>query len=85
MFERFDEKVIHIGSKDYSMNDLIVNIPERYTEIFRCVRFENMTEFSRALMFARCAEEARDYRRGDLVQQNEVALNWFLKNRPING
>lgn len=89
MFDRYDEgrldeKAIHIGCKDFSMNDLLVVIPERYTEIFRNVRFENMSEFSRALMFARCADEARYHKRSDWVQENEVALNWFLKNRPIN-
>ena len=83
MFERFEEKIIHIGEKDYSMNDLIVNIPERYSDIFRKVRFENMSEFSRALMFAKCAEEARDYRRTDLIMANEISLNWFVTNRPL--
>ena len=62
MFDRLDEKVIHIGCKDYSMNDLLVVIPDQYTYIFRDVRFENMSEFSRALMFAHCADEAKQYK-----------------------
>lgn len=84
MFERLEEKIIHIGNKDYSMEDLLVVIPEQYSDVFRNVRFENMSEFSRALMFARCADEAKDYRRPDLQRENEVSLNWFVKNRPFN-
>lgn len=83
MFERLEEKIIHIGDKDYSMNDLLVVIPEQYSDVFRKVRFKNMSEFSKALAFARCADEAKDYRRMDLQKQNEVSLNWFVTNRPL--
>lgn len=83
MFERLQEKIIHIGDKDYSMDDLLVVIPEQYSEMFRKIRFNNMSEFSRALMFARCADEAKDRHRSDLQKENEAALNWFVNNRPL--
>ena len=84
MFERLEEKIIHIGDKNYSMNDLLVVIPEQYSDIFRKVRFANMGEFSRALMFARCAEEARFYNKPWLQRENEISLNWFVKHRSID-
>lgn len=81
--ERFEEKIIHIGDKDYSMDDLLVVIPEEYTDIFRNVRFANRDEFNKALMFAHCAEAARYNKMPIALQENEDALRWYLKHRSI--
>lgn len=82
-FERFNEKIIHIGDKDYSMDDFLVVIPEEYADIFRSVRFENRDEFNRALMFAHCAEAARYHKKPIALQENESALKWYLKHRSV--
>lgn len=77
------EKLIHIGSDDYSAEELIVTIPHQYVDYFRNVRFNNMSEFSRALAFAKCAQEARFYEDASKIRQYEVSLAWFLENRHI--
>lgn len=82
--ERFEEKIIHIADKDYSMDDLLVNIPEEYADIFRNVRFANRDEFNEAYMFAHCAESCRYHKMPIELQQNENGLKWYLKNRSIN-
>lgn len=77
------EKLIHIGSDDYSAEELIVTIPHQYVDYFKNVRFDNMTEFSRALAFAKCAQEAKYYKDASKLRQYEVSLAWFLDNRHI--
>lgn len=82
MFDRFNEKIIHIADKNYSQDDLLVIIPEEYADIFRKVRFLNRDEFNKAYMFARCAESARYHKMPIQLQENENNLRWYLKHRP---
>lgn len=81
--ERFEERIIHIADKDYSMDDLLVVIPEEYADVFRNVRFANRDEFNEAYVFAHCAESARYYKTPIVLQQNENGLKWYLKHRSI--
>ena len=79
MASRSNVNVI-IGGQKFDTDHLFTVIPERYRSEFEGHSFKSMTEFSKAVMFAKCAEEARVYEVWWRVTQDERTLRNILKN-----
>ena len=69
-----------INGMDFDTDHLFTVIPERYRAEFEGHIFKNMTEFSKAVMFAKCAQEARYYEAWFDVMRNEETMRNILKN-----
>ena len=67
-----------INGRETSDEKLLVTIPERYADLFEGYDFGSKEHFSKALMYAGCANEAFYYDRWWLVQQNERSLRNIL-------
>ena len=74
-----DNVNVIINGKAYRTEDLNVTIPGRYQDRFEGHRFADMHDFSMAIMYARCAQEARYSGEPLAVMLNERTLNNFLK------
>lgn len=79
MATRGNIKVI-INGREFETDELFVVIPWRYRAEFEGHVFKNMTEFSKAVMFARCAEEAETYRVWHQMQRDEETMRNILAN-----
>lgn len=79
MASRSNVNVI-IGGQHFDTDHLFTVIPERYRADFEGHAFKNMTEFSKAVMFAKCAQEARYYKAWLQVTRNENTMKNILKN-----
>lgn len=72
-----------IAGERVTSDDLMITIPIHYRDLFDGHRFDNLSAFSKALMYASGAAEGRYYNRPHIVKQNEEAL-WkclFSKRR----
>lgn len=67
-----------INGKTYTDDDLLVCIPSHYKPLFEGHEFPNRELFSRALMFAGCAAEARYYNRMAACERDEAELDRVL-------
>lgn len=77
------DTIINIANKTYKADDLIIYVPYMYREKIEKIRFKDMEELSKALMYMNCAEKAIESQNELLFKQNEVAINWFIENRAI--
>lgn len=68
-----------ISGKEWSDDRLMVDIPKHYENLFEGHDFPNEEIFSRALMFASCANEAKHNNRPWIVEQDEISLRKFLE------
>lgn len=78
MANRSNVNVI-INGQPFDTDHLFTVIPERYRNEFEGHSFKNMTEFSKAVMFAKSAQEARYYKAWWQVTQNENTMRNILK------
>ena len=69
-----------INGQQFDTDHLFTVIPERYRSEFEGHNFKTMTEFSKAVMFAKCAQEARYYNDPRSVMENENTMRNILKN-----
>ena len=74
------DREIHfkINGRDWTDDRLLVSIPSRYADLFEGVNFPSKDLFSRALMFANCAEEAIYYKMDWVYEQDERDLKSLL-------
>ena len=78
----FDREIhFKIGNRDWTDESLMVCIPYHYADLFEGAAFKDKDHFSRALMFASCAAEARYYDRPWIVERDERSLMECLKKR----
>lgn len=75
--------IINVANKTYKADDLIIYVPYMYREKIEKIKFKDREELSKALMYMNCAEKAIESQNELLFKQNEVAINWFIKNRAI--
>ena len=75
------DTIINIGDRTYKADDLIVYVPCMYREKIEKIKFNDTEELSKCLMYMKCAEKAIESQDEFLFKRNEVAINWFIKNR----
>ena len=68
-----------IDGQQFDTDHLFTVIPERYRNEFEGHSFKSMKEFSKAVMFAKCAQEARYYNTPWKVTENENTLRNILE------
>lgn len=77
------DTIINIGDRTYTADDLIVYVPYMYREKIEKIKFNDTEELSKALMYMKCTEKAIESEDEFLYKRNEVAINWFIKNRAM--
>ena len=71
---------IIINGTHFDTDTLLVSIPTKYRPEFEGRSFKNMTEFSKAIMFASCADEAFSHQAYARYMRDEQTLRNILKN-----
>ena len=79
LHEEFGEVLFSVNGDKYTDKELLLCIPYEYKHLFNGASFNNMTELSRAVAFARCAFEAKVHNVPYLVRQNEKCLERCFK------
>ena len=79
--KEFENCPVHfqIAGKDKTDDDFLIVIPAQYVKQFEGHNFPSLEIFSKALMFANCANEARYYGRSWIVERDEQSLAECLK------
>lgn len=67
-----------INGKAYQTDDLCVNVPDKYADMFEGHNFKDMHTFSMALMFANGAQEAIFHDAPFIFMKNDRALKAAL-------
>lgn len=77
--ENFDKEIkFTINGRETSDREYHVLIPFRYADLFEGHEFRSKEHFSRALMYAGCANEAFYYNRPWVMERDERSLKRLL-------